>query len=225
MTLATRSSMLLAVTAWVVTSATLADSTPAPAQDAAKSPAVHQETRTQPPAEWQPRRTLPPLSRASLTRNGYTSVQVNVDEFGDNIVGDLGNDLVALLPIQTLTLDGEVEEDLEVDLSIGTVDSTGIVDEVGEAPTPEGLVFDTTLLRETEIATLTGDPGADVSPVDPNPVVDPILGRVMGLMGGLDVRSDPPIPEQVDRGAEHGADRFVRGHDALLDAENLSRLG
>jgi len=36
-----------------------------------------------------PRRTSPPLL---VTRNGFTSVQVNVDEFGDNILDDAANE-------------------------------------------------------------------------------------------------------------------------------------
>lgn len=37
-------------------------------------------------------RTTAPLPRAQLTRNGYASVQVNVDEAGNNIVGDAANE-------------------------------------------------------------------------------------------------------------------------------------
>ena len=46
---------------------------------------------TEPP-QLGPRRTSPPLPPEALRRNGYQSVQVNVDEFGDNILGDAANE-------------------------------------------------------------------------------------------------------------------------------------
>ena len=39
-----------------------------------------------------PRQTAPPLPPAALRRSGFQSVQVNVDEFGNNIVGDAANE-------------------------------------------------------------------------------------------------------------------------------------
>jgi len=53
------------------------------------TPAVHLEKPGQPPAPASPRRISPaPL----LTRGGYVSVQVNVDDFGNNIVDDAANE-------------------------------------------------------------------------------------------------------------------------------------
>ena len=53
------------------------------------TPAVHLEKPGQPPAPPAPRRVSPP---PLLTRGGYVSVQVNVDEFGNNIVDDAANE-------------------------------------------------------------------------------------------------------------------------------------
>ena len=44
------------------------------------------------PPQLGPRRTSPPLPPEALRRNGYQSVQVNVDEFGNNILGDAANE-------------------------------------------------------------------------------------------------------------------------------------
>ncbi|MGB2985922.1 MAG: sialidase family protein [Phycisphaerae bacterium] len=61
--------------------------------DPAGAPAVHREVPKDP---WMPRPMIPP-ERAVVhtdpwTRGPYQSIQVNIDEFGGNIVGDAGNE-------------------------------------------------------------------------------------------------------------------------------------
>ncbi len=64
------------------------------------SPFVHEPRTHEPPAALRERVTSPRLSRDRLTRSGYTSVQVNVDANGDNIVGDAANEpSIAISPI------------------------------------------------------------------------------------------------------------------------------
>ncbi len=53
------------------------------------TPTVHLEKPGQPPAPASPRRISPPVL---VTRGGFASVQVNVDESGNNIVGDAANE-------------------------------------------------------------------------------------------------------------------------------------
>ncbi len=55
-------------------------------------PLLHEPKRHQPPAPLRAWVTSPRLSPERLTRSGYTSVQVNVDANGDNIVGDAANE-------------------------------------------------------------------------------------------------------------------------------------
>ncbi|MFQ5805662.1 MAG: hypothetical protein ACE5I3_04345 [Phycisphaerae bacterium] len=53
------------------------------------APTGHLETPDQPPAPASPRRISPP---PVVTRGGFVSVQVNVDELGNNMVGDAANE-------------------------------------------------------------------------------------------------------------------------------------
>ena len=63
-------------------------------------PFVHEPGAHQPPAPLRERVTSLRLSRDRLTRSGYTSVQVNVDASGDNIVGDAANEpSMAISPV------------------------------------------------------------------------------------------------------------------------------
>jgi hypothetical protein len=63
-------------------------------------PLVHEPRAHQPPAPARERVTSPRLPAARLTRIAYTSVQVNVDANGDNIVGDAANEpTIAISPV------------------------------------------------------------------------------------------------------------------------------
>jgi hypothetical protein len=62
------------------------------AQHVAPPPQPHEQPTGDPHVTPIERRTSPPLPPAKLRRNGYQSVQVNVDEFGNNILGDAANE-------------------------------------------------------------------------------------------------------------------------------------
>ncbi len=53
---------------------------------------LHESAKHDPPAPSRPLVTSPALPPEALTVRGFTSVQVNVDENGDNIVGDAANE-------------------------------------------------------------------------------------------------------------------------------------
>lgn len=58
---------------------------------ASAQPRPHDAGTIQPPVR-PARRTSPPLPPEALTRNGFVSVQVNVDAAGNNVVGDAANE-------------------------------------------------------------------------------------------------------------------------------------
>ena len=88
-----------------------------------------------------------------------------------DLVGHLGEQLVALLAGHVAGVDHRAEQDLDVDLVVGAVDAGRVVDEVGVDPPALAGERDPRPLREAEIAALADDPAAQLLGVDPHRVV------------------------------------------------------
>ncbi len=90
----------------------------------------------------------------------------------DDILGDLGEQLVALGVAQLPAPHGEVEQDLQVDLVVRAVDARRVVDEVGvdqpalAAVAADVGVLDARAMGEAEVAALPHDPRPDLATID-----------------------------------------------------------
>ena len=152
------------------------------------------------------------------------AVVVAQDEAGD-VVGHLGEQLVALLLGHVAVRDHAAEEDLDVDLVVGAVDAGRVVDGVRVDPPAGQRVLDAGALREAEVAALADHARADVLAVHAQPVVGLVADLEVRLGRGLDERPDPAVPEQVDLRREDRADELVRRQRLRLDAEAPPDLG
>ena len=142
---------------------------------------------------------------------------------GDHLLGHrfghLLQQLVALLVGHVARLGQRVEEDLDVDLVVGAVDAGHVVDRVRVDPASLQRVLDAPGLGQPEIAALPHDSAAEVLAVHPHRVVGLIAGLGIGLVRALHVRTDPAVPEQIDRSAEDGRDQLGRRELIGVDVE------
>ena len=74
-----------------------------------------------------------------------------------------------------------------------------------------------------EVAALADDAAAQLRAVDADGVVGLVARVGVGLRGGLDVRADAAVPQQVDRRAQDRPDQLVRRQAVGLDAERPPR--
>jgi hypothetical protein len=115
-----------------------------------------------------------------------------------DVLGDPAQERVAAVGVEVAAADGEVEEDLEVDLVVGAVDAGRVVDEVGEDEAARAGELVPRALREAEVAALHDDLLAQLVGVDADRVARAVLGVGVGLGRGLDDGADPAVPEHVD---------------------------
>ena len=150
-------------------------------------------------------------------------IVVAQDEGGD-IVGDVLQQLVALLARHVAGGHDLVQQDLDVDLVVGGVDAGGVVDGVGVDAAALERVLDAGALREAEVGALADDLAAQVRGVHAQGVVGAVADVGMALLAGLHVGADAAEPEQVDLGAQQQLDQLGRRHAVLGDAEALLHL-
>jgi hypothetical protein len=138
-----------------------------------------------------------------------------------DVVGHAAQACVALLLVQLAPRDQPVEHDLDVDLVVAAVDARRVVDGVGVQVHPAAGGLDAAALGQPEVAALADDPHPQLGAVDAHGVVGLVADRGVRLRGGLDVRADAPVPEQVDRCLQDGADELVGAEraGALRQAE------
>ena len=79
-------------------------------------------------------------------------------------------------------------------------------------------------LGEAEVAALADDLAAQLVAVDADRVVGLVAGVGVRLGGGLHVRADAAVPEQVDGRPQDRLDQLVGRQLLLLDAERLADL-
>ena len=116
---------------------------------------------------------------------------------------------VSLLQSEFAARDRKTEQDLEVDLVIARVHTGRVVDEVSVDATAGLRVLDPASLCEPEIATFRHYPRPDLFAIHPDQVVGSIAHVCVGFARGLNVRADPPVPQEIDRGLQRPVDQFV----------------
>src|SRR5674536_187912 len=137
----------------------------------------------------------------------------------DDVVGDGGQQVVALGAVQFAAQDRRVEQNLEVDLVVGGVDAGRVIDEVGVDPAARVGVLDPAAPGDAEVATPGDDPAAQSLRVHSHRVVGPVGGVRVGLAACLDIGADTAVPQQVDRGAQQGLDNLGRRQLYRVDAQ------
>src|SRR5439155_9121527 len=104
-------------------------------------------------------------------------------------------------------------------LTVGGVDTRGVVDEVTVHATAAEGELDPCLLGQPEVAALADHAAAQAGRVDPHDVVPRVRGVEMRLARRLHICADPTVPQQVGRCAEDGTHYLVRGECGVLDTE------
>ena len=123
----------------------------------------------------------PTQGRLDLTGDRLRLVEVVREDPIDDLVGNVGDQRVPLVTVHDAGGDLAVEQDLEVDLSIGAVDAARVVDEVGVDLAAVLGVLDTSPLGEPKIAALDHCPASQIGPIDSEGVVRPVADLLMGL--------------------------------------------
>ncbi len=169
----------------------------------------------------------------ALARDGLLLAQdlhlqvVVVEHLRAHVVRELGEQRVPRLRRDPSALDGQVDQDLEVDLVVRAVDPGGVVDRVRvDAPARER-VLDAPGLRGAEVAALGDDAHAQLAAVDADRVVRAIADRVVRLVARLHEGADAAVPEQVDgcaqdRLAQLGRRQRLRGDRRARHAPRAS---
>ena len=140
------------------------------------------------------------------------------------MVGDRLQQLVPARHVKLARFDRLREQDLQVHLVVGAIDSGRVVDRIGVDAAARQRVLDPPLLRKAEVSALGHHPGAELGTVDTERIVGTIADVSMGLAGRLHERADAAVPEQIDRRpqdrlAQLGGRQRLRGH-----AQRRSRL-
>ena len=177
--------------------------------------------------------------RLEVVDQGFVGVEVTVAaqrgpvEGGHTVVHlaqDLGGHLFggalqAGIPVgggQAAPLDGQGEEDLEVDLAVGCGHAGRVVDEVGVDPAPPPAVADAPPLGHAQVGALGHHPGADPVGGDAHPVVGVVPDIPVGLVRSLDVGADPAEPQEVDRRPQDGRDELGRAERLRFGSDHTA---
>ena len=91
--------------------------------------------------------------------------------------------------------DQRVDQDLDVDLVVGAVDTGGVVESVGVDAAAGQVELDAAERGHTEIAAFTDDLGAHLVSVHPHGVVGAVADVGVGFRLGLDVGADAAVEQ------------------------------
>ena len=144
---------------------------------------------------------------------------------GCDVVGQLRQQAVALLFGQLAVAQRQAEQDLDVDLVVGRVDTGRVVDCVRVQAHPRQGRLDAPALRKAQIAALADHLAAQLCAVDAQAVVGTVAHFGMCFGACLDIGADAAVVEQVDRRLEDGHNQLRRRQPLCVDVERRARLG
>ena len=136
---------------------------------------------------------------------------VGEHQSGD-LVGHRLQQLLALLGFDLAGGDQRVDQDLDVDLVVRTVNPGRVVQGVGVDPPARQIEFDPAARGHSEVAAFADNLGAHLVSVDPHRIVGAIADVGVGLGFGLDVGADAAVEQQVHRCLQNRPDQVGRGH-------------
>ena len=137
-----------------------------------------------------------------------------------HVVGHQGEQFIALIARHALLLGDVGQQDLDVHLAVGRVDTCGVIDEVGVDATAIEAEFDAPALRQPEIATLADDLAAQLTGIDADIVIAAIADICVAFGGGFHVSADATVPQQVGAHTEDRPNQFVGLHRCLVRVEH-----
>ena len=161
-----------------------------------------------------------------VVRQGHVLVGVVGQHLRCDLMGHFGEQRVATPDRQPARPHHPVEQDLDVDLTVRSVHTAGVVDGIRVEQPAIQCVLDPTQLRKSQVAALPHDLAAQVAAVDPDRVVGAVADLGMAFVGRLDECADTTVPQQVDRRAQDRLEQFLRSHDfhGVRDAERPAHL-
>ena len=162
------------------------------------------------------------LRRHQAERTGLP-IAVAQHQLG-HLVGEIGEQRVALPVGQLPLLHGGVEQDLDVDLVIRAIHPPGIVDGIGVDPPPGQCKLDPRALGDAQVAALANHPAAQLPGVDAHAVVAAIADFEMGFLRRFHEHSDTAVPQQVHRRPQQCLDQRGGGQLVGLDGERAAHL-
>ena len=115
-----------------------------------------------------------------------------------NFVGHARQEPIPVAPFDAARALLGVEQNLQIHLNVGGIDSGRIIDEIGIDAAAGLRVFDTPALGESEIATFADDFGAHFATVDPHGIIAAVADVDGGFRARFDVSADATVPQQID---------------------------
>ena len=136
-----------------------------------------------------------------------------------DLVGHVGEQLVARLHGELLGRHRLVQQDLDVDLVIGGIDTRRVVDGIGVEPSARARVFDAPAWVMARLAPSPTTLQRSSRPSDAERVVGAVARVRLGLVRRLDEGADAAEPQQLHLGSEQAADQLVGRQRVGGDAE------
>ena len=118
------------------------------------------------------------------------------------------------------------EHNLQVDLMVRAIDTTGVVDRVGIDPAAVAGELNSSELTHPQVAAFGEHLASQLIGADSDAVVTPVADLDVGLGGGLHIGTNATVPQQIDGGSKHRSDKFVGrqpGH-ILIEPKCVSHL-
>ena len=140
-----------------------------------------------------------------------------------HLVGHRHQQLGALVGPDLARGDQRVDQDLDVDLVVGAVDTGGVVHRVGVDAAAGQVELDAAERGDTEVAALADHLGAHLVSVHPHGIVGAVADVGVRLRLGLDVGADAAVEQQVGRSLQDRLDQG--GRRQLLDAVRDAQRG
>ena len=136
-----------------------------------------------------------------------------------------GQQVIALLERQVAGLHHLAEQDLDVDLVVGTVHAGRVVDRVGVDQAAFLRVFDPPVLRAAQVAAFGQHLTAQFAAIDTKRIAGFVADLRVAFETGFDVGADAAVVQQVHRRQQDRAQQFGRRQFRRADVQHGTRLG
>ena len=157
-------------------------------------------------------------------REGERLLIVVAQHQGCDLIGQLGQELIARGERELALAHRRGERDLDVDLDVGSVDSGGVVNRIGVEPHATRRRLDAAALGHAEVGTLAHHLGAQVGTGDADRIVGAVADRVVGLGRGTHIGADAAEEKEIDRRLEDRAHHLLRRGLGLVEPDRSLRL-
>ena len=161
--------------------------------------------------------------RLSQTQRLHLAIVIGQHQITD-IVGHLLEQGITLLDRHIAVSHDFIDQNFDIDLMVGTVNTASVVDKVGIAGAALKRKLDPTQLGKTEVSALAKHLAAQFRAVDPQAVVGFITNISVGLTTGFNIGADTAVPDQINRRFEQCRDQIIWTQIVLFDRKTLFHL-